>query len=286
MNPFKNQPGYLRDEGALGLFVIVIIGFAIFLIYKSIVWVINLINSYGGVFLGIIILIILIGIILKGFKTIPKNHKGLLLELGKRTNTEYTEGLKWHLPFITEIEVVDCTFKYIDTQQLRINMANYIPATIDVSGHFRPSDLYNFFNNYSGDNLSRKVINDITTNLREYLTSKVVDENELLYLSNVEYLESQISKINQGFLKKIGLEIVDIKIGIIQLDFEMQQFYSIIRQADFISQNKGLSYEDALKNSMAIHNKARNDFNTFNLNSDTVLEGLKQLKRLKRLANQ
>ena len=130
MNPFKRNPGYLKDEGFFVLIAVVIGGW---IAYKLIILAI------GNMGITFLILLVIYGLI--GIKNIPIGHKGLIITLGKRTKDVLSEGLNWSAPFINRIEIVDCRERFINGTNMRLNLANFIPATIMVSAYFKIDNL-------------------------------------------------------------------------------------------------------------------------------------------------
>lgn len=273
MNPFKRDPRYLRDDG-IGMLIIlggIILG--IYLIF----YLIQIIITYW-----MITLLIIIGIIaLTGFKKVPYEHKGLKVSMGKRTRETVGEGLQWHIPFVEKIEMVDCRERFIKGTNMRLNLANLIPANIFVSANFKINDAYNYFNNYSTNDFENKVNSDIMKNLREFLTQDKINERELQNIKSAKFRNDQLNQINNDYLNKLGIKITNITIESIHLDNQMESFYTMLRQADVLALERNLNYTDALKTSLVMNNKIGNNYNNINFSSDTLVEGLKQLKRLK-----
>lgn len=275
MNPFKRKPGYLYEEGIFILAAIIIGGFIVYYL------IILAINNMGITFL---ILAIIYGIL--GIKKIPIGHKGLVISFGKRTNLTLDEGIKWQPAFINRIEIVDCRKRFIKGSNMRLNLANFIPVNIFVSAYFKIDSLYNYFENYDKKNFESKVNSDIMRNLREFLTKDAINERELLNVRSVEYRDSQISEINADYLHRIGIKITNITIESIHLENDLASFYTMLRQADVLAAERNLNYSDALKTALVMNNKIGSNYNNINVNSETLVEGLKQLKRLKILANE
>ena len=146
-------------------------------------------------------------------------------------------------------------------------------------------NLYNYFENYDKKNFESKVNSDIMRNLREFLTHDEINERELLNVKSVKYRNEQLSEINADYLYKLGIRVTNITIESIHLDNDMASFYSMLRQADVLALERNLNYSDALKTSLIMSGKVGNNYNNININSDTLVDGLKQLKRLKLLAN-
>jgi regulator of protease activity HflC (stomatin/prohibitin superfamily) len=243
MNPFKREPGYLREDsfiGGLYLCGIVLICWVIYQIYLFI-------NNNIEIIMITLLVLVIIGIAISGIKKIPIGHKGLKITLGKRTNEIFDEGYSWHIPFIDKIEIVDCRERFTENQTMRLNLNNMIPATVVVSAYYKISNLYNYFENYSISDLHKKVNTDIYRNIREFLSEEDVDEKQLLRIKNIEYRNSQLNEINSDYLHNLGLRITNIVIESIHLDQDMQSFYNTIHQADLLAMNKNLNYSDALK---------------------------------------
>lgn len=275
MNPFKRNPGYLKDEGCFFLIAVVI---GCWVAYNLIIL------AVGNMKISLLILLLIYGII--GIKNIPIGHKGLIITLGKRTRNVLSEGLNWSAPFINRIEIVDCRERFIDGSNMRLNLANFIPATIMVSAYYKIDNLYNYFDNYNKNNFESKVNSDIMRNLREFLTHDDINERELLNIKSLKYRDEQLSEINADYLYRLGIKVTNITIESIHLDNDMASFYSMLRQADILALERNLNYSDALRTSLIINGKAGNNYNNINVNSDTLVDGLKQLKRLKLLANE
>jgi regulator of protease activity HflC (stomatin/prohibitin superfamily) len=275
MNPFKRKPGYLYDDGLGILIAVVVGGFLIYYIFQL------AINNMG---ITLLILAIIYGLL--GIKNIPVGHKGLVLSLGKRTNQILDEGINWQPAFINRIEIVDCRERFINGTNMRLNLANFIPATIMVSAYYKIDNLYNYFENYDKKNFASKVNSDIMRNLREFLIHDEINERELLNVKSVKYRNTQISEINADYLYRLGIKVTNITIESIHLDNDMASFYTMLRQADVLALERNLDYSDALKTSLVMNNKIGNNYNNINVNSDTLVDGLKQLKRLKLLANE
>lgn len=283
MNPLNNNKTYLKENSFFAIIVLLAVIVIISLIYHLFSYVYyNLIG--GNPFFSLIIILALISFF--GFKKIPIGHKGIKIRLGRRTRNIVSEGYSWRIPFIEKIEIVDCRERFVSGSNMRLNLANLIPVNIFVSAYFKIDDPYYYFENYSTKDFESKVSSDIMKNLREFLSKDRINEIELQNIKSANFRNDQLTQINSDYLNKLGIKITNITIESIHLEDNMESFYTMIRQADILSLEKDLSYSDALKTSLIMNNKVGNNYNNINFNSETLLEGLKQLKRLKVIANE
>lgn len=284
MLPFQKEPGVLKDDGIGGIILFVfIIGICV-IVYKVAVFLIDLVTNNMGFILFVIFLICLVVFLKAGFIYIPPGHKGLKISQGKRTHLEYTEGWwNWATPYLEKIVTVDCTQRRLSTKKLEVHLANFIPCAIYFSGYYKVGNLYNYFENYERADFEQKVTADVITNMREYFTTNVANEKELLNLASKRFSEAKLTEINNNFLPKIGLEVSHIDIENYELSATMTNFYTLLNQADIMALQKHLPYKDALRN-VLIMNGMIND-NQYHVNSDTLIQGLMQLKRVSLLKN-
>ncbi|MEX0813351.1 MAG: hypothetical protein WD048_14120 [Chitinophagales bacterium] len=105
-----------------------------------------------------------------------------------------------------------------------------------------------------------------------------VTEHELLRYKNVDYKENQLRIINERFIAKIGIQLSDIKLENIFTSDTLQEYYEIIHMADRLSSERGLEYMSALRQALIISNK------TYNLESESLMNSLVQVKKLSMLS--
>jgi regulator of protease activity HflC (stomatin/prohibitin superfamily) len=251
------KTGILYDNGATSIIGLIIIGLLVY--YAIQFWVIT-------------ISVILLIYFTCGLKKIPTGHKGIILWFGARSQFVFNEGLAWHLPLFSTIEVVDCKVRFIDERNMTIALAYFINVNLKTSVSFKISSPFHYLNNYSITDLESKVKTYVTDNLRQYLTKNEVTEKEIISMDSTGYKRQQIELINDGYLKTLGIEITDIVIAIIEISQEMRTFFEVIRQADILHEK--LPYKEALEKALLINNKiSQTDFNL-------AINGLSQLRRL------
>ena len=256
----RKNPGYLYDGGEEAIVGLIIFGLLIY---------------FAISFWMIAILIILLIYLASGFKKIPTGHRGITLWFGARSENVCGEGLAWHLPLFSTIEVVDCKVRFIEERNMTVALAYFINVNLKTSVSYKISDPYNYLNNYSISDLESKVKTYVTDSLRQYLTKSEVTEKEILAMDASGYKQQQIKIINDGYLKNLGIEITDIVIVIIEITQEMRSFFEILRQADILHDK--LPYKEALEKALLINGKIGQT--NFNL----TIKGLTQLKRLSAL---
>lgn len=259
---YKKGPGYLYDDGASLLGGLLL--FCLILYFAITFWFITL---------GLIFIVYLAF----GFTHIPTGHKGIELAFGRKTQTVHEEGLAWHLPIFTTIRKVDCRQKFMDRIEMPVTLAYYISARIKMSVSFRISDLYNFLDNYSESDLGNKVSTYVMENLRKHLTTTSVTDSELREMDYDSYKEKQLKKINQGFLKNMGLEITDIVVVFVDLDEDMKQYFAILRKAEHLKAQSTMSHNEALEKALIMSGIVTQT------NLNIMVNGLGQLRRLNSL---
>lgn len=253
----RKKSGNLYENGGATLVGLTVFGFLVY--YAILFWVISV---------SIILLIYLSC----GLKKIPTRHKGITIWFGARSQNVFNEGLAWHLPLFSKIEVVDCKIRFIEERNIPIALAYFINVNLKTSVSYKISSPYNYLNNYSISDLESKVNTYVTDSLRQYLTKSEVTEREILSMDDTNYKKQQIKLINEGYLNTLGIEITDIVIAIIEISQEMRTFFEIIRQADILHEN--LPYQEALEKALLVNSKIKQT--NFNL----AINGLSQLKRL------
>ena len=251
------KTGNLYENGGTTLIGLTVIGFLIY--YAFLFWIVTL-------------CIILLIYFICGLKKIPTGHKGITLWFGARSQSVFHEGLSWHLPLFSSIEVVDCKVRFIEERNMTVALAYFINVNLKTSVSYKISSPYNYLNNYSISDLESKVKTYVTDSLRQYLTKNEVTEREILSMDATGYKKQQLRLINDGYLKTLGIEITDIVICFIEITQEMRTFFEIIRQADILHEK--LPYNEALEKALLINSKINQT--NFNL----AINGLSQLRRL------
>jgi hypothetical protein len=229
-----------------------------------------------GYILKIIFVLIILIYLATGIKKIPTGHKGITLWFGAKSSSIYNEGLAWHLPLFSTIEVIDCKVRFIEERNMEVSLAHFINVDFKTSVSYRISDISNYLDNYSITDLDGKVKTYVNESLRQYLTKNDVTEREIISMNDDGYKAQQVKLLNQSYLQKLGIEITDVIVTIIEISSDMRIFFEILRQADIL--HGKLSYHDALEKALLMNGKIGQT------NINLAIKGLSQLKRLTALS--
>jgi len=179
--------------------------------------------------------------------TVTQGYQAMVLQFGNPV-AQYTEpGLKWKVPFIQEVRIFPKMLLGVDPQPEEVILADQKRLVVDTFGRYRISDMLAFNNTMGTPEQAEMRLNNIINSMtREVLgTATLSGENGVLSDKRADLMR-KIREQSNAAVQKMGVEIVDVRIG--RADLPMQTSQSIYARMQSARQQEAALYRGEGKN--------------------------------------
>ncbi|OGY39841.1 MAG: hypothetical protein A2418_03220 [Candidatus Brennerbacteria bacterium RIFOXYC1_FULL_41_11] len=163
-----------------------------------------------------VIYLILLSLVLSGLRLINQYERGIILTLGRYSNTR-DPGLTWIFPVIQRMIKVDIRIVTSSIPQQEVITKDNVPVGINAVVYFRVSNSEKAI--LEIEDFSKAVKEYAQATLRDVIGGVELDD----LLAERTKIAEEISKVVGGATKNWGVDIVDIKIQDIELPADMKR---------------------------------------------------------------
>lgn len=157
-----------------------------------------------------LLIILIIGLFISGFKIIRPTQKALVERFGKFYKY-CNAGLTWIIPFVDQIIIVDITETLVDAQPQEIITKDKLNAVVDAQVYFKiKSDQQSVCNSqYNVNNCRSQIVSLARTTLRNIIGTMTLND-----------ANSDRDKINSDLLKALSVETNNWGIEIVRTELK------------------------------------------------------------------
>jgi membrane protease subunit HflC len=163
-------------------------------------------------FLGIVgFLILILGFLaFSSVYTVHQTQQALVLQFGKPVTVEATPGLKFKIPFVQNVELLENRILSFDAPAEEIIASDQKRLVVDSFIRYKISDALEFYKSVSSVNIARSRLSTIlTSSLRRVLGG--VPLANVLTGERAELMEQIRDSVNSES-RSLGIDVVDVRI--------------------------------------------------------------------------
>lgn len=161
----------------------------------------------------VLLIVVLAAFLLLGQSAfiVPETDQVLVLQFGEPVEKHTTPGLKFKIPFIQDIVVLDKRVLDVDPPPEEIILADQKRLVVDTFARYKINDMLQFYKSLATEQQANTRLNNIiNSTLRSILGNATLAD--VLSEKRVQLMASLKQQVNAA-VTPLGIEIVDIRIG-------------------------------------------------------------------------
>lgn len=165
-------------------------------------------KGYSFVLIAALVSMILLG---QSAFIVPETHQTLVLQFGDPVQKHTAPGLKFKIPFIQQVIVLDKRVLDVDPPPEEVILADQKRLVVDTFARYRIIDMLEFYKSLSTEQQANTRLNNmINSTMRSILGNATLDD--VLSEKRGELMLTLKQQVNTS-VTRLGIEIVDIRIG-------------------------------------------------------------------------
>ena len=221
-------------------------------------------NSSKKIVIGVVILIVVLILIFNAFTVVQAGHTGVIVTMGKVTETTLQEGLHFKIPFIQDIVMIDNRIVKLEVMTEAFSKdLQTVETTLAINYRVDKNKSYSIYKNV-GPNYENVLITPAVNEVLKAITALYTAEESVTNRNMIS--EGLVEGLNEK-LNEAGLYITDV--NIINFDFS-EAFISAIEEKQVAQQQllkaetdkqKAITNAEAEAESIRIRAQAEADAN-------------------------